>query len=377
MVYTEMKSAGVTIEQDVIMYICAAFTSNGAKDSSVIFNQFLSKLQDCLKQIQPSAGVATPGFAFDENDKYLVGEIGICLVNQCHSAEDFTEGYRVLHKLHEHQIYYLHPNMGFGSVSQLSPSGVAILAADTCLKAAPPQHEGAMIVLEHASYINPEGNTLTAEEINQRGHIFQVLIVHFLGKEIYPRARLLLQMWGVRDAYETDQRSSLYNDLLSGLVADGSLDFAKEVFEEMKDSFVSRNIKVVRALVNGFAATGKISQAKTMFLSECDLNVYSDNPWAIMIPTSLTKFEAQFLIENHLNELHKKIISGCDANWYNDDVCNPLKIILNFETSTDSFSGNLAQRRMADEMRVMIQNILLRFNPPITCETKSERFEVI
>ena len=367
------------MEQDVISNICAALTDNCTGNADVIFTEFLSKLQGCLEDVNPQRRFASPGASFEEQDKLLVGHIGISMMQLCHSNLAFTEGYTVLHKLHECRVLYSQPDKGFGSVVQLSTAGVALLAADICLKVVPAQNEGAVVVLNDANYLNSEEHLLTSEEVSQRTYVFQSLITNFLGERNYSRALELLRKMGNRDAFGLEQRVVLYNDLLRSLVEDGSLDFAMDVFTDMERNFIPRDSDVHRALVNGFGETGRLPQAKGLFLSGCDSGVYSStslDPWVLIIQTSLTALETQFSIEQHLNVLHEKVLENAGRNWYNDEVCNSLKIVLRAETATGSFSGGIEDRRMADQMREMIQEILYKLNPPIICEPKGERFEV-
>lgn len=316
--------------------------------------------------------------------------VRLALMSYCHQKKLFSQGYNVLHVLHNFSINYSLYTGEFGIQQRpLSTTEVSLTAADICLHLDTPASTSALEVLRGINYALPapdSGKALTPEEAGWRRRVIDTLCQSFIAENQLTFVDELLSEAGDADVFGRNELKTLYNKLLVNAIDNRELDFAGEVLKSMDYKLISRDRETVRALVKGFGEAGRMPQAKQHFISGCLSGFYpnsfkEDNPWTVVIGTSFSALESQFCLESHLQRLYRHIEelarkSGSGA--LDETNYHPLRVVVESDEVTSSRSKYMKPDEIIRCVREMVCTVLTdEFNPPLSCQPQSDDQEVV
>ncbi|XP_068746754.1 uncharacterized protein [Montipora capricornis] len=385
-IYIDMKNEDVELDSSVLRAFYQAFEEYSSDTIGDSFDKFASKVQFCfekegLASVDPEG---SPSSFLDVNDKYFFGQLGVALMYYCYQKKSYSQGYNVLHVLHNFSINYSLYTGEFGSQQRpLTTTEVSLTAADICLHLDTPAYSSALEVLRGTNYALPAENSgavLSPEEAGWRRRVMQTMCQSFIKDHKFDVVYELLSEVGDIDVFGRRELKDLYNELLVSLIDNRELDVAGEVLKSMETQRISRDRETVRAFVNGFGEAGRMVQAKQHFISGCLSGVYptsfnEDDPWTVVIGTSFSAFESQLYIENHLLLLYHHIEelavkSGndvLDENYYKQ-----LKVIVESDEVASSRHKYMKPDEIIRCVREMLCTVLADdFNPPLSCQPQS------
>ncbi|XP_029209578.2 uncharacterized protein LOC114973339 isoform X2 [Acropora millepora] len=392
LVYISMKNEEVEMDTPVMKAFYQAFQTHSADAIGDRFDQFASKVRACLEKepLADSNPESSPSSFLDVNDKCFFGEIGVALMSYCHQKKLFSQGYNVLHVLHNFSINYSLYTGEFGIQQRpLSTTEVSLTAADICLHLDTPASTSALEVLRGTNYALPapdSGKALTPEEAGWRRRVIDTLCHSFIAENQLTFVNELLSEAGDADVFGRNELKILYNKLLVNAIDNRELDFAGEVLKSMDYKLISRDKETVRAMVKGFGEAGRMPQAKQHFISGCLSGFYpnsfkEDNPWTVVIGTSFSALESQFCLESHLQRLYRHIEelarkSGSGA--LDETNYHPLRVVVESDEVTSSRSKYMKPDEIIRCVREMVCTVLTdEFNPPLSCQPQSNDQEVV
>ena len=386
LVYISMKNEEVEMDTSVMKAFYQTFQTHSADAIGDRFDQFASKVRACLEKepLADSNPESSPSSFLDVNDKCFFGEIGVALMSYCHQKKLFSQGYNVLHVLHNFSINYSLYTGEFGIQQRpLSTTEVSLTAADICLHLDTPASTSALEVLRGTNYALPapdSGKALTPEEAGWRRRVIDTLCQSFIAENQLTFVNELLSEAGDADVFGRNELKTLYNKLLVNAIDNRELDFAGEVLKSMDYKLISRDKETVRAMVKGFGEAGRMPQAKQHFISGCLSGFYpnsfkEDNPWTVVIGTSFSALESQFCLESHLQRLYRHIEelarkSGSGA--LDETNYHPLRVVVESDEVTSSRSKYMKPDEIIRCVREMVCTVLTdEFNPPLSCQPQS------
>ena len=387
-VYVNMKNEELDIDYDVLQAFYHAFEANCPQTVGECFEKFSVKIHHHLEQRMPNLGPdCSPSALLDDDDKFFLGQLGVALMYLMYSKQLFSQGYTVLHVLHNYSINYSLYSGEFGVQKRaLTTTEVALTAADICLNINGPLHSSALEVLRGTNYALPSvGTLLTPEEAEWRRGVFLTLCQHFTSSMEFDLAFELLDKVGDIEVFGSTELRALYNTLLCGLIKNNQLDDATEVFQTMVKNRISREPESVRTLVNGFGEAGRSQEAKRHFMSGVYSGVYplifnQDNPWTVSVGVSFSALESQFYIEKHLISLQEFIAQRSSRDGVLDDnLYRPLTVVIKSDEVPNLYTSNkyIPKDEIINAMREKVCTVLTDdFNPPLSC-TRQAKVEVI
>ena len=379
-----MKDEEVEIDYDVLEAYYHAFEANCPQTVGECFEKFSLKIQHHLEQRMPNLEPdCSPSALLDNDDKYFLGQLGVALMHLTYSKQLFSQGYTVLHVLHNFSINYSLYSGEFGAQKRaLTTTEVALTAADICLNINEPLHSSALEVLRGTNYALPTvGAMLTSEEAEWRRGVFLTLCQHFTSSMEFDLVYELLDKVGDIEVFGSTELKALYNALLCGLIKNNQLDDATEIFQTMVQNSISREPQSVRALVNGFGEAGRSQEAKRHFMSGVYSGVYppifnKDNPWTVSVGVSFSALESQFYIEKHLISLQEFIAQHSSGDGVLDDnLCRSLTVVIKSDEVPSLYTSNkyVPQDEIIHAMREKVCTVLTDdFNPPLSCTQQSK-----
>ena len=378
-----MKNEEVVVDDGTLQVFYESFVSNCPSTVGDCFEVFVKKINQLLDiRKQHLTPDHNPGDSFDEETKMLVGQLGVAFLSFCHERLNFLQGYGVLHVLHDFGINYSRYNSAFRLHQRpLSSSGVALLAADTCLKLDQPLYSSAFEVLRGTNYALPaKGISLTSMEADQRSRVFHILCRNFIKEKNFNIVDELLNNIGDQEAFGNGGPGALYNEFLVALIQSNELNKAIELSSLMESNLISKDSESVRALVNGLGSAGLTTQAKTHFLSGYFTGVYpcfeTGSPWTVTIKTSFSALECQFCIEKHLQKLHEFIeeqLVATGHQGFTDSYFQTLTVVITCDEAPRLYSGFMAPDEIIRCVRDMVITVLnADFNPPLSCDNSGK-----
>lgn len=383
-VYVNMKNEEVEIDYDLLQAFYRAFETNCPQTVGECFEKFSLKIHHHLEQRMPNPGPdCSPSALLDDDDKFFLGQLGVALMYLTYSKQLFSQGYTVLHVLHNFSINYSLYSGEFGVQKRaLTTAEVALTAADICLNNNEPLYSSALEVLRGTNYALPSvGTMLTPEEAEWRRGVFQTVCQHFMSSMEFDLVFELLDKVGDIEVFGSTELKALYNALLCGLIKNNQLDDATELFQTMVENHVSREPESVRALVNGFGEAGRSQEAKRHFLSGVYSGVYppiftQDNPWTVAVGVSFSALESQFYIEKHLISLQEFIAQHSSGDGVLDDnLYRPLTVVIKSDEVPNLYTSNkcIPKDEIIHAMREKVCTVLTDdFNPPLSCTCQSK-----
>ena len=386
-VYINMKNEGVEIASSVFENFYQAFENCFPLDSiGEGFQKFASKVLQILEEGMPElAPDHSPSSSLDEGDRQFIGELGVALMYVCYKKQHFTQGYTVLHVLHNYSINYSLYSGEFGIQKRpLTTTEVALTAADICLNLEEPLYASALEVLRGTNYALPangNGTLFTLGEADWRRRVFQTLCEKFMSEKEFDFVHELLSEVGDIDVFGRREVKALYNELLVALINNEKLEVATEILKTMETNLISRDPETIRAFVNGCGNAGLMGQAKQHFVSGCISGVYPDsfnhdNPRTVVIGTSFSAFESQLYIEKHLRMLYQHIEDLARASGHrvlDDNYHKPLKVVIKSDEVQNAGSKYMRRDEIIRCVREMLCTMLTNdFNPPLSCEPQSK-----
>lgn len=386
-VYVNMKNEELEIDYDVLQAFYHAFEANCPQTVGECFEKFSLKIHYHLEQRIPNLEPdSSPSALLDDDDKFFLGQLGVALMYLMYSKQLFSQGYTVLHVLHNFSINYSLYSGEFGVQKRaLTTTEVALTASDICLNINGPLHSSALEVLRGTNYALPSAGTmLTPEEAEWRRGVFKTLCQHFTSSMEFDLAFELLNKVGDVEVFGSTELRALYNTLLCGLIKNNQLDDATEIFQTMVQKRISREPESVRALVNGFGEAGRSQEAKRHFMSGVYSGVYplifnQDNPWTVSVGVSFSPIESQFYIEKHLISLQEFIAQHSSRDGVLDDnLYRPLTVVIKSDEVPNLYTSNnyVPKDEIIKAMREKVCTVLTDdFNPPLSC-TRQTKVEV-
>ena len=385
-VYINMKNEDVEMDYGVLEVFFQAFEAFSPDTIGESFDTFTSKVTNCVEEGMPEADPdRSPSSSLDEFDKQFIGQLGVALMYFCYSKKCFTQGYNVLHVLHNLGINYALYSGEFGVQRRpLTTTEVSLTAADICLNLDEPVYTSALEVLRGTNYgrpANDSGTLLTAREAEWRRHVWQSLCKNFMNQKEFDLVHELLSEVGEIDVFGRRELKALYNELLVALINNNELNIVSDVLKTMDANFISRDADTIRALVKGYGEAGRIRQAKQHFSSGCISGVYpksfnQDNPWTVVIGTSFSALESQLYVENHLGELYRFIeqLAHQSGDRVLDDTYHrPLKVVVKSDEVQNTGSKYMRREEIIRCVREMLCTVLTDdFNPPLSCKLQSK-----
>ena len=375
-VYITMKHEDVEIDDVALQAFYEAFVSNCPRTIGGCFDKFVHQLHNFIdKNNEPDQ---SPGASFDDEDKSLIGQLGVAFMHFCHSGGNFIQGYTILHTLHNYSINYTLYNGAFGVHQRpLTATEVTLTAADLCLRLDQPLYNSALEVLRGTNYALPAtGMSLDAEEAAWRSNVFQTLCRNFMKEKSFDLTGELLANTGDAEKFGGGELKALYNEYLVALVQSCQLNKAMELFNFMEKDLISRDPEAMRVLINGLGSAGLITQAKTYFRSGYFSAVYPiftrESPWTVSIKTSYSSLECQFYIESHLQMLYEFLEEQLLATGHKgfiDSYCRALRVVISSDEVPRLYSGYMGNDGIICCVRDMVVTVLNKdFNPPLACD---------
>lgn len=384
--YISMKNEDVEMDTSVMKAFYQAFQTHSADAIGDNFDQFASKVRACLEKepVAESDPERSPSSFLDVNDKCFFGQMGVALMSYCHQKKLFSQGYNVLHVLHNFSINYSLYTGEFGIQQRpLSTTEVSLTAADICLHLDTPAATSALEVLRGTNYALPaqdSGRALSQEEAGWRRRVIHTLCQSFIAENQLTFVDELLSDAGDVDVFGRNELKALYNELLVSAIDNRELDFAGEVLKSMDSKLISRDRETIRALVKGFGEAGRLTQAKQHFISGCLSGFYpisfkDDNPWTVVIGTSFSALESQFFLENHLLHLYlhiEELARKSGIGVLDETNYHPLRVVVESDEVTNSRSKYIKPDEIIRCVRDMLCTVLTDdFNPPLSCQPQS------
>lgn len=380
-----MKNEDVEIDSGVLEAFYQAFETFCPDAVGDCFERFASKLRYYLEEGMPEAAPnRSPSSSLDDGDKDFIGQLGVALMYFCYSKQCFTQGYNVLHVLHNFSINYSFYSGEFGMQKRpLTTTEVALTAADMCLHLDEPAYTSTLEVLRGTNYAlpaNDSGALLTQKEAEWRRRVWQTLCKNFMIEKEFDFVRELLSEVGDNDVFGTRELKALYNELLIALINSSELDLATEVLKTMETNLISRDPETVRAFVKGFGEAGRMAQAKQHFVSGWLSGVYpvsfnQGNPWIVVIGTSFSALESQLYLETHFKQLFlyiEELARNSGKRALDDTYHRPLKVVVKSDDGTNPSSKYMRREEIIRCVREMLCTVLTDdFNPPLSCEPQS------
>ncbi|KAJ7389899.1 testis- and ovary-specific PAZ domain-containing protein 1 [Desmophyllum pertusum] len=388
-VYVNMKNEDVEIDHDVLQTFFQAFGTYCPETVGECFEKFSSKIQQCLEQRMPNPEPDhSPSACFDDDDKYVIGQLGVALMYLSYSKQLFSQGYTVLHVLHNFSINYSLYSGEFGVQQRpLTTIEVALTATDICLCIPKPLYSSALEVLRGTNYALPAvGTFLTSEEAEWRRSVLQTLCGHFMSSKEFDFIYELLDKIGDIEVFGSGELKALYNGFLRALMQNKHVNDATALVTRMETNRISREPASVRVLVNGFAEAGNTRQAKRTFMSGIYTGVYptsfnTDNPWTVTVGISFSAVESQLYIEKHLQSLQESIEQRFASGGVLDDsYYRPLTVVIKSDEVPNLYTRNkyMQHNEAIHVQREKVRTVLTdAFNPPLSCAPQSKDEELI
>lgn len=200
-----MKNEDVEIDSGVLGAFYQAFETFCPDAVGDCFERFASKLRYYLEEGMPEAAPnRSPSSSLDDGDKDFIGQLGVALMYFCYSKQCFTQGYNVLHVLHNFSINYSFYSGEFGMQKRpLTTTEVALTAADMCLHLDEPAYTSTLEVLRGTNYAlpaNDSGALLTQKEAEWRRRVWQTLCKNFMIEKEFDFVRELLLIKTIRSS---------------------------------------------------------------------------------------------------------------------------------------------------------------------------------
>ena len=145
-VYINIKNEDVEMDYGVLQVFFQAFEALSPDTVGESFESFTSKLINCVEEeMQEADPDRSPSSSLDEFDKQFIGQLGMALIYVCYSKKCFTQGYNILHVLHNLSINYALYIGEFGVQQRpLTTAQVPLAAADICLNLDEPVYTSAL-----------------------------------------------------------------------------------------------------------------------------------------------------------------------------------------------------------------------------------------
>ena len=308
-----------------------------------------------------------------EIDQKAFGRLGVALMHACSVKGNYLEGYNVLHVLHKHGITYATCGEGFGmDVLTRTSSRIAITASSICLNLNPPQVSGALEVLRGSNYALPckENDRLSSFERSDRADLLNRLVRLLMNREQFDEAYDLLSRTDYVSGLPDGARDFL-NELLLLYSQNDLVDKAVDVYMFMEKLQFSREPTSFRAVLNCVGRANRTTFARQLFWTGCLNGIYprthnNSAPLRMEIPSNLTTFEIQLLVEKHLNGLreHPRLSLRPNALSHTGNR-DPLTIIVKSVPEETSKTESELREAVLQTREKVIEVLTENLNPPL------------
>ena len=304
---------GVSYDSRTVEAVWKTITNSRQKPANA-FASLITHLSQSRSAVTPPAGSTSPGEPLLQNDRWLISQVGIGLMQECERKQDWQNAFVVLHHLHRFGIHYVtlsHPTLTLPALRPTpTPCGVALMAIKICLMV--DQTTGALEVLKGCNWIRAS----SAEELVRRTELLMTLTEHCLNSKMYPNAWECLE---AIDSSAIQKRfiygvTNLHNKLLQSLLGLQQSDFALQIYRTMSSAKLQCLPSIFSTLLHGLCNSEQKEVAKQLCQTAIEKGFYGPvakgNLFHMSLPMGLSRVEIHLLLESHLQRIALELDKG-------------------------------------------------------------------
>ncbi|XP_070540018.1 uncharacterized protein [Ptychodera flava] len=297
-------------------------------------------------------------------DKEVVAYLGVGLQDTCYQNKLWTQGLKVLHVLHNNNIYYATFAVGQDG-SAIQPNCTIVLKSmKICLELE--LADNALEIIKASGWKEPNPDDHTEKVLYSE--IFQTLAKAMMKKkDIMSSWNVIQHLAAVNKEYLDEKTySSLLNDLVHVSMQSGELETALKVYKHMKSKKVAVSRHTVSSLILGIHNSGRTLPARQMFLEACLEGVYPkqhmhEDPYKLMLVVSFSKIELTFIIEEYLKDLGKFLLYTTT-----EPVSFDVAIVLcNISDQGEMQELQAGSRGIREEKQKIVDVLYYELSPPL------------